>query len=324
VIAGDGSAELEISGTIRDDHLEPRAVTKQGSSTVLLSGPQTYTGSTTLDGGSFLLNAGASLSSPTVVVQAGATLGGNGTVTGSVTGPGTVSPGQSVGTLTASGNVAPGELVIEVDGAASDLLAVSGELDLTSATLTVSELGDGFAEGHYIIASYGSRNGTFSAVAGLPASYIIDYNYNDGSSSNHIALVDSSTLTPYQIWTTGSILGDSDADFEADPNADGVQNGLAFFLGASDAHINATSLLPAVSVVGSSMIYRFDRADTASALDFTAEYSSNLSFWTPAQDGEDGVSIETDDNGSLDQITVSLPMSLAAETSLFVRLAVTE
>ena len=42
----------------------------------------------------------------------------------------------------------------------------------------------------YVFASYGSLSGTFGTnITGLPAGYKIDYAYNDGTGSNHIALV---------------------------------------------------------------------------------------------------------------------------------------
>ena len=56
-----------------------------------------------------------------------------------------------------------------------------------------------------------------------------------------------------------------------------------------------------------------------------AQYSSNLSGWTPAQTGVDGVTItpETDGFGSgIDKVTVAIPRTLALDNKLFVRLNV--
>jgi len=44
------------------------------------------------------------LTSPTVTVNAGATLGGTGTIVGNVVNNGTVAPGNSIGTLNITGN----------------------------------------------------------------------------------------------------------------------------------------------------------------------------------------------------------------------------
>jgi hypothetical protein len=226
--------------------------------------------------------------------------------------------------LTASGDAAPGKLAIEIDGPRHDFFEVSGLLDITATTLSISNLGGGVTGSRYIIASYGSLKGSFSGISGLPANYIIDYHFDDGATMNNIALIDSSTLTPFEIWIIGSALGGGDAAFEADPNGDGLANGLAFFLGARDAMVNAIDLLPTASLVEDSVVYRFDRADTASQIGFFAEYSSDLSRWTAAKDNVDGVSIKLDESGSPDQITVTLPRTLAETAALFIRLAVTE
>ncbi|MEN8681500.1 MAG: hypothetical protein ABF391_15760, partial [Akkermansiaceae bacterium] len=49
--------------------------------------------------------------------------------------------------------------------------------------------GAGLTEKAYVIAKYGSLSGQFVEVQALPAGYGIDYTYNDGTSSNNIALV---------------------------------------------------------------------------------------------------------------------------------------
>jgi autotransporter-associated beta strand protein len=76
-------------------------LTKAGSQTLILSGANTYSGTTTVSAGTLLVNAPGSLASP-VVVSNGATLGGSGTIAGSVTvnAGGRISAGTSAGTLT--------------------------------------------------------------------------------------------------------------------------------------------------------------------------------------------------------------------------------
>jgi uncharacterized protein with beta-barrel porin domain len=51
-----------------------------------------------------LLSVNGMLTSPTVTVNAGATLGGTGTIVGNVVNNGTVAPGNSIGTLNITGN----------------------------------------------------------------------------------------------------------------------------------------------------------------------------------------------------------------------------
>ncbi len=195
-ITGDGDVGVEITGTVKD-YYASRGVNKSGNSTVLLSGAHTYSGSTTISGGTFLLNAGGSLQSSNVVVESGGALGGSGSLAGSISGSGTVSPGLSIGTLSVMGNASFGELSIEIAGATNDLLDVSGTLDITGSTLSLSELGSGVTDTVYIVARYGALNGRFNSVVNLPSGYRIDYRYDDGSSSNNIAVVPDDSATRF-------------------------------------------------------------------------------------------------------------------------------
>ena len=83
---------------------------------------------------------------------------------------GTLSPGNSIGTLTVTGNVtfnSGSHLLAEVSGSSSDLLAVTGNLDLSAANdfLDVLALGGNVGASPYAIATYsGSLTGTFDNV----------------------------------------------------------------------------------------------------------------------------------------------------------------
>ncbi len=76
-------------------------LTKAGSELLVLSGVSTYSGTTTVDDGTLLVNAPGSLAGP-VVVNNGAALGGSGSISGSVTvnAGARISAGSSAGTLT--------------------------------------------------------------------------------------------------------------------------------------------------------------------------------------------------------------------------------
>ena len=122
------------------------------------------------------------------------TLKGNGTVAGNVAAPvgAIVAPGESIGALTVSGNATlGGTLDAEFDGSsnAADLLAVSGVLDVSSASLSLTNLGAPSPIGTYVLATYASLNGTFTAITGMPSGYAIDYHYAGANSGNSIALV---------------------------------------------------------------------------------------------------------------------------------------
>ena len=103
-------------------------VTKAGAGTVNLTGASTYTGDTTVIAG--LLAVNGSLGATHVTVDAGATLGGSGTINGlTVLESGShLAPGNSPGTLTFTGGLtlADGAILDFQLGSVSDLLRVNG------------------------------------------------------------------------------------------------------------------------------------------------------------------------------------------------------
>jgi autotransporter-associated beta strand protein len=120
------------------------SLTKSGTGTLTLSGANTYTGGTTIRGGTLLVNG--SIGTNTVIVQTGATLGGIGTITGSLTsGAGaTVSPGINggIGRLTVAANaVLNGITLMKLNrnAATNDVMSVGGKLTY-DGTLSLTNL----------------------------------------------------------------------------------------------------------------------------------------------------------------------------------------
>lgn len=145
------------------------AVDQVGTGTLILNGANLYTGDTTVRSGSLVVgdesHPAASLPA-NVLVAAGATLSGHGTIGGRIINAGTVRPGGSIGTLTVSSftQSSSGTLEIEVSPSAASLLQVTGAANL-DGTLKLD-----FDAGSYGAASYPIINA--ASVSGMFASTI--------------------------------------------------------------------------------------------------------------------------------------------------------
>ena len=100
LVVGNGDRTGSFSGSIANGS-GTVSLTKTGTGTQTLGGASTYTGATAVNGGTLLVNG--SITSNTTVTSP-AILGGSGTITGNVSGTGTVTPGTSPGILTVTGN----------------------------------------------------------------------------------------------------------------------------------------------------------------------------------------------------------------------------
>lgn len=193
------NTDTTYAGTIGSGTTLGAALTKVGTGSLTLTNTNAYTGATTVNAGALVING--SIASATTV-NTGGTLAGTGSIANAVTASGgTISPGatasNSIGTLSVTGNVAFGAsstYLDEINAAGqSDLLAITGNLDLTGAgdTLNVSAL-DSTSGAPYTIASYtGTLTGTF-ANTNLPSGYTIDY----GTGSNSVIMLVPSSAVP--------------------------------------------------------------------------------------------------------------------------------
>jgi autotransporter-associated beta strand protein len=147
-----------------------RNLAKTGAGTVVLSGSNTYGGTTTVAAGRLLIHGNQAAATGAITVESGATLGGRGTAGGALTvlAGGTLSPGASIESLAAGATTLSGTSTFfyELDSsaplsAAADLLVSGGNLSIGSgAILDLLDLAGtptAFAEGtKFTVISYGS------------------------------------------------------------------------------------------------------------------------------------------------------------------------
>jgi autotransporter-associated beta strand protein len=306
-------------------------LTKIGTGSLTLSAANTYTGPTLVNEGSLIVNADHSGATGAVSVGDGtgsinsAILGGTGPISGNVTlaDDGAIAPGTSVGNLGVLGNISgTGSLLVQIDGATADKLIVGGTLNISTMKLDVSEL-SAPSESVYVIvdASSAITGAAFAAVTGIPSGYTLTYNYNDGVDTHNIALVFSGG-SPFQTWAGAAAYTD-------DANGDGVDNGLAWILGAANKDVSALNKLPAAAVSGGFLTLNFTRVSPYAPAKLYVEYGNNLVGWTkleiPAASGTIGGDIEVVVSaGSPNPVQVKIPTTHAAGGKLFTRLSSTE
>jgi len=192
-IVGDLDIDSMFSGSIADGPDHALKLLKVGTARLTLSGASTYSGGTVVSSGSLIVNnsSGSGTGSGTVTVQAGAMLGGNGSLGGDTTieDGGILSPGTSAGTLTFNGDLSLNEFsVLQVElGTTSDRVVVQGNL-FAAGTVELAD-GGGFGPGTYTLFNWNTNQtlvlGTLT-LGTAPAGY----NYSiDTSAPGRIDLV---------------------------------------------------------------------------------------------------------------------------------------
>jgi fibronectin-binding autotransporter adhesin len=150
------------------------SLTKIGNGTLTLSGASTYSGPTALNAGGLQINGGLS-GNGAITTAAGTVLSGSGSMAGPVTVGGTFNPGpvNAAGGLTLNGGLtlsSGSALKVDLSGSnpsASDIVVVTGNLNLNNNAVTANFLGVPVVGNSYPLITYsGALSGSFNPVVG--------------------------------------------------------------------------------------------------------------------------------------------------------------
>lgn len=138
--------------------------TKEGSGVLTISHANTYTGETSVIGGTFLLTG--SVLGP-VSVEAGGTLQGTGTVSNNVDVHGVIAPGNPLGTLSITGDLvleSDALTQINVTSTEASLIAVSGSASIDGSLSFIIGEGTVTSTSPYTLLTAAAVNGTFDVI----------------------------------------------------------------------------------------------------------------------------------------------------------------
>jgi len=211
-----------LQGVISDG-ASSGSLVKTDTGTLLLSGTNTYTGATDVNGGTLRAGSvGAFGSSSTFAVAGGATLdlngfnktfgalSGAGTVTGAnTTISGTFSPGNGTpgSAMAIVGNLAflsGAQYMVQLNPATSSLANVTGAAALTGATVNASFAGGSYVAKQYtILTATGGVTGTFSGLvnSNLPAGFTSTLSYDGNDAFLNLAMVMSQPSPSFSLNT---------------------------------------------------------------------------------------------------------------------------
>jgi len=261
---------IEISADVVGDG----TLTLQGTASAgfegvcVLSGANTYTGTTSVLKGTLVLDGSHTGAVGTYTVSAGATLAGSGSTTAPVVvnSGGTLAAGASTGTLATGDLVIDGTLEVEIDETATpgndyDQIVVTGTVDIDGADITLSSTSGNavnFATGGLVTIidnddGADAVTGTFTGFAEgsslggdfLGSGRAASISYVGGPVfANDVVIDIATTLSPIGTWRAANFAGDpsnsgvgaNTADSEGSP--DGLDNLLEFGFGTDP--VNST------------------------------------------------------------------------------------
>ncbi len=342
IVAGNSTDSI-FSGAINGQG----GVFKTGSGTLILSGPNTYFGGTTIENGTLSISSDAALGDAnSSLVFFGGTLRTTANFTTNrftfVSANSTieVAPGTQLvynGPLIASDPINPPSLNKTGTGNLVLNQGFEGNLIVSAGTLTLNgtDLVDSAALG---LATGTTLNLNHSGTDLINALYVNGIRQTTGtwgalgsSATHQIPQINGSGLllvgstTPLAEWLASYGLYGADASPAADPDLDGLKNSLEFILGGNPITNDSAQIQPLVTVSGGYLTLSFKRRDLSETdQTLSVEVSENLSTWTrtsignvSSSSGAVQVTVIENDTAN-DDILVQIPMG--SSVRLFARL----
>lgn len=318
-----GMNKISLGGDI----IGAGSLTKTGVGTLVINGVNDFTGATTVSAGTL---AGSGPGSSSVLTVA----------SGAVIDPGVPGEvGTNIGYFTggSSATFASGStLKVEIDSTLDlvDQFTTSGVLSINGANLVLSEVGSGTLppSSVFVIAESQSSNltGTF---AGLPNGSNVTVGGNTFTihyTATQVTLT-TGAGSAYSTWASNNGLDGSpckEDGFGADPENDGIANGLEWILGGNPLVAGATPLVTSTSSATAGLTLSFTRAEASIGnADLILEWDADLDgTWTEVlitQSGgtyASGVEVTVDEATTPDSVTVLIPATNGPAGKVFARL----
>jgi autotransporter-associated beta strand protein len=290
----------EYSGIIANG-ASSMSLIKSGAGTQVLSGPNVYSGTTSILAGTLVLGGDQVIPNGSAISIADATLDA-----GSFT--------NTLGTLDLTGGA-----TIHFGTGGTLTFAASNSIDWAGGTLKI--------EGEFVPGS-SVRFGTSSAALTAAQVALISI-----SGYHHIGINSSGYLTAWPTYETWAAVNAPTTPANADEDHDGVANALEYVLGGSIASNDAPNL-PTISTNGGNMQFHFQRSQASidGATTLVIEVSDDLFTWnqlpSPYSVPDDaagfvpsGVTVEKNVPAfGFDTVTLRVP--LAGKAKQYVRLKV--
>ncbi|MES2439545.1 MAG: immunoglobulin domain-containing protein [Verrucomicrobiota bacterium] len=303
---------------------------KTGSGTLVLTALNGFTGPTTITAGTL---AGLGNSEESVLtVSSGAAIS-----------PGVPGPlANNIGTFYCGSTLtmqSGSHLELDIDSSISfsDQLTAFGHIDINGVHVSFNETAGGFIPpGDSLVIVESLSSDLFGKFAGYPEGSVITAGANTFAihyQANRVILT-SIAGSAYSSWAKNNGLDATpgkDPAFDADPENDGISNGLEWILGGDPLGQDAASLVTTTASAASGLTLTFTREEASLGnATLIVEWDADLvGTWTSipvTQAGGSyvgGVSVTVNQSAAPDAVTVHIPAANAAGGKVFARLRAT-